>query len=328
MNKKEVKEIFERFSQMQVMVIGDSMVDSYLWGKVERISPEAPVPVISVNKRENRLGGAANVSLNLQALGATPILFTVVGNDEKGKKLKKLLHKKNLSCEYVFTDPNRGTTVKNRIISQGQHMARIDEENTEYINSELEISIMKSVEDVLGIQKIDVIFFIDYDKGVITPNLIKWISQLAAKKRIPTAVDPKLRNFNHYQNISLFKPNFKEFNQGTGQVTKKVDLAILKKTASQFKTNKNIEYVLITLSELGIFIVHRTDGKYFPAVIRDISDVSGAGDTVISVAGLVLALKLQPETMAKMANIAGGLVCEKPGVVPIDKQQLMYELML
>ncbi|NOR75972.1 MAG: D-glycero-beta-D-manno-heptose-7-phosphate kinase [Draconibacterium sp.] len=313
---------------MRAIVIGDAMIDTYMWGKVDRISPEAPVPIVSITKRENRLGGAANVLLNLQALGATPILFSVIGNDEKGKIFKKLLEKRKLSSEGMFVDKQRITTVKSRIISKGQHIARVDEENVDYIKSGMEQTLVAAIKKLINKNSIDVVIFVDYDKGVITPTLFKEINNLAQQIGIPTTVDPKKRNFQSYKNISLFKPNFKEFVDGTGVQLKKGDIELLKKAAIEFKQKQNFKLIFITLSELGVFISNGEKEQYFPAVIRYIADVSGAGDTVISVASLALAARLQPNIMALMSNLAGGLVCEKLGVVPIDKKQLIREILL
>lgn len=323
MNGTEANHIFEQFGQMRALVIGDAMVDTYLWGKVERVSPEAPIPIVSVTKRENRLGGAANVSLNIQSLGATPVLFSVVGNDDKGRKFRKLLEKNQLECKGVLVDKNRITTVKNRIISKSQHIARVDEETTDFISEELEDKLIEGITAEIKQNKIDVIVFVDYDKGVVTRRLFETVNNLAIEKGIPTAVDPKKRNFKFYKNISLFKPNFKEFADGTGLTLKKGDLETLKKVAAKVKKKQNFKLIFITLSELGVFISNGIKEKYFPAVIRHIADVSGAGDTVISVASLAMAANVSPQKMAQMSNIAGGLVCEKLGVVPVDKDQLM-----
>lgn len=327
MDNKKVNQIFERFGQMQAIVIGDAMVDAYLWGKVERISPEAPVPIITVTKRENRLGGAANVSLNIQALGATPYLFSVIGADEKGKKFRKLLEKNNISCEGIFIDPKRNTTIKSRIISKGQHIARVDEETTNFIGPEMEVTLFAAIEKLIIKTTIDVIIFVDYDKGIITPSLFEKVNKLALEKRIPTAVDPKRKMFSDYKNVSLFKPNFTEFTEGIGVKLKKGDLESLKTVAEEFRKIQNIKVIFITLSELGVFISNGSKEKYYPAVIRYIADVSGAGDTVISVASLAMASGQQPNIMALMSNLAGGLVCEKSGVVPVDKKQLMKEML-
>lgn len=327
MDHSEVNQIFDRFKEMRAIVIGDAMVDSYMWGKVERVSPEAPIPIVSVTQRENRLGGAANVSLNLQALGATPYLFAVIGNDDKGRKFRKLLEKNKLSCEGIFIDPKRNTTLKTRIISKGQHIARVDEESTDFIEPEMEISLVAAVEKLIQNERIDVIIFVDYDKGVITTTLFDKINKLAKENEIPVSVDPKKRNFHHYNNISLFKPNFMEFVDGIGISIRKGDLDTLKKVAEEFKQNQNFKLIFITLSELGVFISNDVKEQYYPAEIRYIADVSGAGDTVISVASLAMAAGLHPKIIAMMSNLAGGLVCEKLGVVPVNKEQLLKEML-
>jgi rfaE bifunctional protein kinase chain/domain len=325
-NSKEINEIFDSISQMRAVVIGDAMVDTYLWGKVERLSPEAPVPVVSVTKRENRLGGAANVSRNIQTLGATPILFSVIGDDEPGKEFESLIEQRELCSKGIFTDRQRSTTVKNRIISNGKHIARVDEESTDYISQEMEQQLIDAITAEVENTKVDVIIFVDYDKGVVTPNLFKNINELAQKKGIPTSVDPKKRNFLHYKNVSLFKPNFKEFIEGTGANIKKNDLEGIKAIAEQFKKEQELKLIFVTLSELGVFISNGVKKQYYPAVIRYVADVSGAGDTVISVASLALAAGLAPEIMALLSNLAGGLVCEELGVVPIDKKRLKKEM--
>lgn len=311
---------------MRVLVIGDAMLDTYLWGKVERLSPEAPVPIVSVTKRENRLGGAANVSRNIQSLGATPILFSVIGDDDNGKEFESLLVKRELSNKGIFIDNSRNTTVKNRIISSGKQIVRVDEESTSYISDEMEQKLIQAILQEINENRIDVIVFVDYDKGIVTPNLFQTINKAALEKNIPTAVDPKRRNFWHYKNVTLFKPNFKEFVEGLGQPIAKDDLESIKIHADNFKKQQNLKLIFITLSELGVFISNGVKEQYYPVVIRDIADVSGAGDTVISVASLAMAAGLSPKTMALMSNLAGGLVCEKVGVVPVDREQLRKEM--
>jgi rfaE bifunctional protein kinase chain/domain len=311
---------------MRAIVIGDAMVDTYLWGKVERLSPEAPVPIVAVTKRENRLGGAANVSRNLQALGAVPVLFSVIGDDEKGKDFMELLELREIRNDGIYVDSSRSTTVKNRIISNGKHVARVDEESTEYISAEIENWLAAAIIKEINTNPVDVIIFVDYDKGVVTPTLFNTINKIAIEKGILTAVDPKRRNFNNYKDVSLFKPNFKEFVEGTGLSIAKDDLEAIKKAADEFKVKQNLKLIFVTLSELGVFISNGVNEQYYPVVIRYIADVSGAGDTVISVASLAMAAGLPPKIMALMSNLAGGLVCEKLGVVPIDKKQLRKEM--
>ena len=324
--KTEIQQLFDKFSKVTAVVIGDAMVDSYLWGKVDRVSPEAPIPIVSVTKKENRLGGAANVSLNLQALGATPLLFSVTGDDDKGRRFRKLMEKNNLSTEGIFIDPHRITTVKSRIISGGQHIARVDEESTEFIDTDLELLIFNAIKRTIDSKKVDVIIFVDYDKGMITPSLFESVLAIAQERRIFVSVDPKKRNFPHYHHVDLFKPNFKEFMEGTRTQVTKDDLDLLKKVAEAYKKEKSFGYIFITLSELGVFISNGIDRNYYPAVIRYIADVSGAGDTVLSVASLCMAARVHPEMMALLSNIAGGLVCEQVGVVPIDRERLKKEM--
>jgi D-glycero-beta-D-manno-heptose-7-phosphate kinase len=325
-NKTDIQELFKRFEEITAIVIGDSMVDSYLWGKVERVSPEAPIPIVSVIKKESRLGGAANVSLNLQALGANPILFSVTGNDEKGRRFRKLLEKNNLITDGIFIDPQRVTTVKSRIISGGRHIARVDEESTEYIDAGLELQLYNAIKEAVTSRKTDVIIFVDYDKGVITPSLFKKVNALAKSRNIHVAVDPKKRNFHMYEHVDLFKPNFKEFSEGIGQNIPKGDMEALKKAAEQLKKEKLFKFIFITLSELGVFLSNSVSHTCYPAQIRHIADVSGAGDTVMSTASLCLAAGIDPRIMAHISNIAGGLVCEKVGVATIDRTVLSNEL--
>ncbi|RIH64184.1 D-glycero-beta-D-manno-heptose-7-phosphate kinase [Mariniphaga sediminis] len=308
---------------MRAIVIGDAMVDTYMWGTVDRVSPEAPIPIVSVTHRESRLGGAANVSLNISALGAVPVLFSVIGDDDKGRKFQKMIRKNNLPEHGIFMDPNRVTTVKSRIIGKGQHIARVDEESTGLIDASIEQMLADGIKKEIESNKVDVIIFVDYDKGVITPGLFEEINNVAQKKGIPVAADPKKRNFHHYRNIDLFKPNFKEFMEGTGVALEKGNLEALREAAHVFRRKQNFKLIFITLSELGVFISNGEKEQYYPAVIRHISDVSGAGDSVIAVAGLTMAAGLAHETMALMSNIAGGLVCESPGVVTVDKNQLI-----
>lgn len=302
------------------------MLDTYLWGKVERLSPEAPVPIVSVTTRENRLGGAANVSRNLQALGATPVLFSVVGEDDNGKEFLSLLEKRELTGKGIFVDPARNTTVKNRIISSGKQIVRVDEESTSYISAEMEQKLIGAILAELNENPVDVIVFVDYDKGIVTPTLFNAVNKVALERKIPTAVDPKKRNFKNYRDVTLFKPNFKEYVEGIGQQIAKDDLEALKASADKFKKEQNLKLIFITLSELGVFISNGVKEQYYPVVIRDIADVSGAGDTVISVASLAMAAGLPPKIMALMSNLAGGLVCEKLGVVPVDAEQLRKEM--
>ncbi|MDO9039817.1 MAG: bifunctional ADP-heptose synthase, partial [Bacteroidota bacterium] len=322
MKKINIEQVFSKFSELNVLVIGDAMVDNYLWGKVDRISPEAPIPIVTVTKQESRLGGAGNVSLNIQALGATPILISIIGNDEKGRIFEELMQEKKLPTQGIFIDPTRITTVKTRIISGGQQISRVDQEVSTLIDHEFEQLIFDRIKTIIEAQKIHIVVFVDYDKGLITPWLIKKVIELAKSKHILIAADPKIRNFNNYQQVDLFKPNFKEFKDGLKLLVEKTDMEELKKVSDIFKKENKIGLLFITLSELGVFLTNGEKQHYYPAEVRDIADVSGAGDTVIAAASLCLAAGLPIPFMAQLSNLAGGLVCEKLGVVPIDSELL------
>ena len=322
MNQQLVNRVFDTFPDLQALVIGDVMIDAYLFGKVDRISPEAPVPVVSVSKKENRLGGAANVALNVKALGANPILCCVVGKDSNSKLVRQLLTDNELSDEGVVEDSERPTTVKTRIIGTQQQMLRIDEETTENVSQEITDQLLSRILAILDQQKIDVVIFEDYDKGVITSRLIREVVSKANEKGIPTTVDPKKRNFLSFENVTLFKPNLKEIREGLNIGINPESESDLKHAFYSLQKRLNCQYALITLSEHGMYISGSDHHAIIPAHVRNIADVSGAGDTVISVASLCLACDTDVVFATQMANLAGGLVCEKVGVVPINSNQL------
>ncbi len=323
--KVNIEEVFNLFSGLKVLIIGDSMVDSYWWGKVDRISPEAPIPIVTVTKQEDRLGGAGNVALNIKALGAKPILVSILGDDEKGKVFRDLIEKNKMSSEALFIDSSRITTVKTRIISGVQQISRVDQETSLPILPELESKIFGKIATIIKDQEIDLVIFVDYDKGIITESLIKNVLALAKSEEILTVADPKSRNFGHYKGIDLFKPNFKEFKNGLNLQIEKTDFEAIKISAEKFKKENNIGLMFISLSELGVFVSNGKSQSYYSAEVRDIADVSGAGDTVAATASLCFAAGLSMPFMAQLSNIAGGLVCEKLGVVPIDRELLKKE---
>lgn len=325
MNQDILNRAFNDFQSLRILVVGDVMIDSYYWGKSDRISPEAPVPVVSVSKYEHRLGGAANVALNLKAMGAEAILCGIVGSDNKGDLLKELLQQSNLSSEGIVHVSNRPTTVKTRIISGNQQMLRVDEEDTHPLNSNESALFFERISNIINNKKCDAIIFEDYDKGAITPQLIEKVVALAKNKDIPTCVDPKKRQFLDYKNVSLFKPNLKELKEGLKIDISQINLNNLDEAAKALRLQMPVDVILITLSEHGVYFNNGSQSKLIPAHLRNIADVSGAGDTVISVATLCMALKLDTELMAALANLSGGLVCEHVGVVPIDAQKLKSE---
>lgn len=325
MQNIDITATFEQFNNKNILIIGDVMIDAYLWGEVNRISPEAPVPIISKTTHENRLGGAANVALNIQALGATPILCSIIGNDAQADAYSKLMEENSLPTKGIIRSEDRITTIKTRVISQNHHLLRVDEEDDAPITSEQEDLLFERIKQIVNKDTVDAIIFEDYDKGVITSNLIKQVVNLAQTKNIPTLVDPKKRNFSHYKGVNFFKPNFKEFKEGLKIDLAKNDKDKLIAEAAKYLNSTQNNYLMITMAELGVFICDKENQHFFPAQIRKIADVSGAGDTVISTCALCLASGIAPELVAQIANMAGGLVCEKPGVVPIDKPLLLKE---
>lgn len=317
-----IKEVFSTLQKVKVLLIGDVMLDSYIHGEVSRISPESPVPVVDCNKKEQRLGGSANVALNMQAMGATTLLYSVVGDDAPGRILLGLLDDQNIVTDGIVIDSKRPTTVKQRVISRGQQLLRIDEEKNEALSQDIEHKLTTLILSQLDNSAVSAVVFQDYDKGVISPNMITRVSELAKKKNIPVLADPKHRNFLNYTNITLFKPNLKELSVGIGKNIDLNHLEDLKQYCSEFKRKQGIEIMMITLSEKGIFVSGQED-LHFPTEVRFVADVSGAGDTVISIATICLALGLDLKHTVRLSNLGGGQVCEKPGVVPVDKEKLL-----
>lgn len=322
----ELDRNFRKFNDLKILVVGDVMIDSYIWGSVERVSPEAPVPVVSIHSQETRLGGAANVALNIRAMGASPILCSVIGDDDKKDEFISLLTEEEMSDIGIIVDKTRMTTLKTRVISSHQHLLRIDEEDEFDLLPATEKQFIEKILEFLQTGNIDALVFQDYDKGVITAGVIRKVVEEANKLKIPVLADPKKRNFMAYRKIGLFKPNFTEFIEGLHVDVNKSDYdGIFNVVKKHLHEKQGIENVLITLSELGIFVSDSGKFRNIPAEIRDIADVSGAGDTVISVASVCQGAGMDVFSTAEFANLAGGLVCEKLGVVPVDRQELYEE---
>jgi len=329
---KEVnyKKLFDSFNRMNIMVIGDVMVDSYLWGKVERISPEAPIPIVALRKRENRMGGAANVAMNIRALGAKPVLCSVIGTDDKGDTFLDLMKKEKMNSNGIVRSQRRITTTKFRIFGNTYQMLRVDEEEDDDLVHADYLTLSRVIDRILETEHIHGIIFQDYNKGVLTPKLIQEVIKKARKRNIPTAVDPKRKNFEAYSNVTLFKPNLKELSEGMKVELKDSDRDAIIEASQAMREKLKCDYVMTTLSEQGVLMSmkDRLDQKnlFIPAHVRSISDVSGAGDTVISVASVCLAAQRSPYEIAYISNLAGGIVCEEVGVVPVSKDKLLKEV--
>lgn len=317
--------LFSQFTNQRILIIGDVMVDTYLWGNVGRVSPEAPVPIVSDVIEESRLGGAANVALNVKAMRAVPILCSVIGDDERGRIFLELMEEQNLSDIGLVVDNHRVTTQKTRIISGNQHLLRVDEEMDTVLSQRIQDQFLELINNLLESGGIDAIILQDYDKGVLAPRVISEVISSADRVSVPVLADPKFRSFNLYKKVKLFKPNFKELLRGLNLDLQKHEIKKLSEAVMDYQTKQEIDTLLVTLSEQGV--LSSGDGTYvhIPAVIRDIADVSGAGDTVISMAALCVIAGLNPPEVAAISNLAGGQVCEKAGVVPVDSEKLLAE---
>jgi rfaE bifunctional protein kinase chain/domain len=321
-------QLFQDFRKLKVVIIGDVMLDTYWWGQVDRISPEAPVPVVSLLRKEHRVGGAANVALNTVALGAQTSIISVIGSDADGVLLQSLFEAQKIDTSYLLTHASRITTNKTRVMSRNQQMMRLDAEITTPISSDIEQLLLQKFTACLDINKPDVVIFEDYDKGVLTPTFIKAAISICTERNIVMSVDPKKNNFLAYKGVTLFKPNLKEVKEGLQVSIPSVTLDNLRTVHAALQTHLAHQISLITLSEKGMFFDTGDTAKIIPTHVRSIADVSGAGDTVIAVASLVYAATKNIELATEMANIAGGLVCEEVGTAAIDKTRLLSECKL
>ena len=327
----DFEKLFQDFTQLKVAVVGDVMLDTYWWGNVDRISPEAPVPVVAVTKKEQRIGGAGNVALNIASLGAAVHMLSVVGKDEDGVQLTGLLQQNNINTKYLLQSEQRITTNKIRIISRNQQMMRLDAEMVNDMVATDEDKLINTFEKYIATENPHVVILEDYNKGVLTGNVIKKIISLCKQYKILTAVDPKRKNFFAYEGVDIFKPNLKEIKDGLNLISDEINISVLKDMHLQLQEKLHHTISLITLSEKGVFYAQqpvdqqKDNASIIPTHIRSIADVSGAGDTVIAVAALVFAATNNAKLMAEMANIAGGLVCEEVGTVAINKQLLIDE---
>ena len=320
----------DRASEVRVLVVGDLMVDQYLFGRVDRISPEAPVPVVSATRRERRLGGAANVALNLRALGCPVTLAGLVGDDDHGKHLRTQLREAGIDSDGVAVAHDRPTTLKTRVMSSGQHLLRVDEEVDQDVDAQGASALLSAIRTALATRPHHAILLEDYDKGALSAEVIAGVLALAKEADIPVSVDPKFRHFDQYHGVDLFKPNLKELKEGLGLQWEPGDApareAGICEGLDRLDGLIHPKATLLTLSELGVRIRFGGQDAHHPAHPREILDVSGAGDTVIAVATLMMACHVPAPDLAAVSNLAGGLVCETPGVVPIHPDALRREI--
>ena len=325
----DFQQLFQDFTQIRVAVLGDVMLDTYWWGQVDRISPEAPVPVVALNKKEYRIGGAGNVALNTASLGAQTTMISVIGDDADGAMLTNMLREAGIGVKTMLSTADRITTNKIRIIGRNQQMMRLDAEHTNDIDTALEDRLLKLVEQHLQEVKPHVLILEDYNKGVLTARVIREAIALCKQYGVSTTVDPKKKNFLAYQGVDIFKPNLKEVKEGLNLSMPQINLQSLNTVHQSLHGALQHKYSFITLSEKGVFYQGEQQHALIPSHVRNIADVSGAGDTVIATASLVYAAtKGNMDLAAKMANIAGGLVCEEVGTMAINRDKLLQECRL
>jgi len=316
---ERLKSLFDNFIGKRIAVIGDLMVDKYVWGSVSRISPEAPVPVLEIESESTRLGGAANVANNIKSLGAEPVLFGIVGEDAAGVNLKNILREMGFPDDGVITDSQRPTTVKTRVIAHNQHVVRLDYE----VRKDIDAPIIRRVSDILGAMSnnIDAILLEDYNKGMITKELSEVVIKFAENKNKIITADPKQNNFFQYKHVTVFKPNRKEAENALGLPAGTDEQAV--SAARELLKRLECENVLLTRGEKGMTLFE-CNGTYahIPTKAREVADVSGAGDTVISTLTVALAAGANVKEAAAIANHAGGIVCGEVGVVTVNKDKL------
>ncbi len=325
MSQKDIIGLFEEFNNLKVAILGDVMLDTYWWGTTDRISPEAPVPVVALQKMEYRVGGAANVALNAASLGANTSIISIIGDDADGRNLASLLADQGIDTSLLLTSSERITTNKTRVMSRNQQMMRLDAEITSDISPELESHLLNKIRSQFSSDRPDVLIFEDYNKGVLTTGLIKSVIALCKEYGVVTTVDPKKKNFLAFEGVDIFKPNLKEVKEGLNLSLEQVDLSQMQLVHQALEQHLKHSISLITLSEKGVFYQVKNEAKIIPTHVRNIADVSGAGDTVIAVASMVYAITKDMHLAAEMANIAGGLVCEEVGTAAINLELLLKE---
>ena len=318
--KERLIEIMRDFGGIRICVIGDLMLDRYLWGAAARISPEAPVPVVEIDSEATRLGGAANVVHNLYTLGAEAMPFGVIGNDFFGEMIVSHFRDLGFDVDGIIRDSSRTTALKTRIIAHSQHVVRADQETRTMIEKETADGIVAALRQHIG--ECDAVIFQDYNKGLLTPYLIGRCTKLANGNGVIVAVDPKFDHFFEYRDVTLFKPNRKETEGALGRSLRTED--DIANGAREIRERLSCDNVLVTLGEDGMCLLESSgECSIIPTKARKVHDVSGAGDTVISTLTLALAAGATMKEATMLANYAAGVVCGEVGVVPINKEKLL-----
>ena len=312
----DIDKISKDYSEKNILVIGDIILDAYIFGTVDRISQEAPVPIVSIAEKNFKPGGAANVALNLSGLGANVQLIGLTGSGINCDELQKCFEKNNNINLHLVKDEGRPTSVKTRIIADGKQVARLDDEATNEINK-IHKEKLKSVFDANS-KNIDGIIIEDYNKGTLPSDVIVHIIDSASKNSIPVYVDPKYDNYEHYKGVRLFKPNLVEYNT----IVRNKNFGALPESGFKFKEYIDSEILLLTLGAEGMSLYFNDSHNQIPTKARKVYDVSGAGDTVIATFAMNDICGLDPLESSIIANLAAGRVCEEIGVFPINVDAL------
>ncbi len=312
----DIDNISKEYKNKNVLVIGDIILDAYEFGKVDRISQEAPVPIVAIDKKSHKPGGAANVALNLSGLGAKVNLIGVAGDDSNYDELQRCFNHIDNITLHLVKDKTRPTSIKTRIIADGKQVVRLDKEHTNEIGQKQKESLKKLFN--LNISNVDGVIIEDYNKGTLTREIITHIINVGAKKNIPIYVDPKYDNYDSYKGVRLFKPNLIEFNT----IVKNKKFGTLPESGFQFKDYIKTDILLITLGADGMSLYHNDNYNQIPTKARKVYDVSGAGDTVIATFAINDMCGLDAKDSSLIANLAAGRVCEEIGVFPITVDSL------
>jgi D-beta-D-heptose 7-phosphate kinase/D-beta-D-heptose 1-phosphate adenosyltransferase len=312
--------LIDSFKKQTILVVGDIMIDKFIWGKVKRISPEAPVPVVEITRETEMLGGAANVASNIAALGGRAFIVGTIGEDGTGKTLKEMLSEKGISSEYLVYDAHRPTIIKTRIIAASQQVVRVDKEIKGTFENCTESKMMENIEKL--IPRVNAVIISDYGKGVISHKVLRKTILLAKKYKMPITVDPKIEHFKKYKKVTAITPNEKEALDGMNAKNIKTDEDIVMLGKKILKT-LNSDSVLITRGEKGMTLI-QPDNKItnIPTRAKEVYDVTGAGDTVISAMTLALAAKADFVNAAEIANFGAGIIVGKLGTATISSQEL------
>lgn len=320
MERKTVESLFSQADQIRCLVLGDLMLDEYLWGKAERISPEAPVQVVDVIREELRLGGAGNVVNNLVALGVRVSVCSVAGDDQNGWSLLNEFGRRNVAVDAVFLDPARRTSRKTRVVAANQQIVRIDRESREPLSATYQKQVCDWVAAHAG--EYQVVVLSDYNKGVLTPAVISSAVSSASAAGVPVLIDPKGSEYIRYAGATILTPNRKEAEAASGVTIR--DLASLNAAAETIMNSVGLQYLLVTRSEEGMSLFSRdAEAVHIPTVAREVFDVSGAGDTVLATLAVGVASGLEMAEAARLANVAAGIAVGKLGTSVVTPQEIV-----